>query len=519
MTRALLAKELRQHAFALSFLLLLPFAGLLFISSHGAIQRAGGGGFEAVRWMLYMFLPLACLVLGQLLIASEFRQKTQLFLEGLPLPRWRMLAVKFSLGLVLTLLISSLALGYVAWHARHTEALTQRFVALLLVRSAGWASFTYTLCFAHAFLGRYRVPFGLALVGGLLYCSALGLPIAEFGPFALMDARFAFERFVWPVTALAVTGALVLALTAVGFCLGLVRDATVATLLAEKMSAREKVFLSLLSFGALLVGGEVSEHRKNSTPVQMPGAAEARHGVVQVLASAAVDAPSRDETAALQRTADHVAAELGALADYLGCDSFPPLFIVHRRDLAAGELVYGDLKIEQGVLVRANLTSPGFNAAALDAWLVDDALFRHTNGIARRDSNAWVLDGLVWWWPRSQHGTLSAWSEAVRTARSATEIANFTPARLHGWLAVRKLVGDEEARAFAGSSLAVLAERQGLDAVHRFLSDRFARAQPGDARAWLRDVVRPTSARLRNATGLSEEAFTAEWRTVITTPP
>lgn len=270
---------------------------------------------------------------------------------------------------------------------------------------------------------------------------------------------------------------------------------------------------------ALLVGGEVSEHRKTSTPVQMPGAAEARHGVVQVLASAAVDAPSRAETAALQRTADHVAAELGALADYLGCDSFPPIFIVHRRDLAAGELVYGDLKVEQGVLVRVNLTSPGFNAAALDAWLLDDALFRHTHGIARRDRNAWVLDGLVWWWPRSQHGTVSAWSEPVRTARSATEITNFTPARLQAWLSVRKLVGEEEARAFAGSALALLAERQGLPAVRHFLADRFAQAQPGDARAWLRDVVRPTSTRLRAATGLSEEAFTAEWRTAMTTPP
>ncbi|MEP6673128.1 MAG: hypothetical protein ABJF10_28515, partial [Chthoniobacter sp.] len=262
MTRALLAKELRQHAFALSFLLLLPFAGLILISSHGVIRRAGGGGFESVRLLLTLFLPLACLVLGQLLIASEFRQKTQLFLEGLPLPRWRMLAVKFSLGLVLTLLISTLALGYVAWPARHTEALTPRFATLLFLKGAGWAAFVYTLCFAHSFLGRYRVPFGLALAGGLLYCSNLGLPISEFGPFALVDNRFAFERFVWPVHAFLVTGALVLALAVFGFWLGLVRDATVAALLAEKMSAREKVFLSLFSFVVLLVGGEVSEHRR-----------------------------------------------------------------------------------------------------------------------------------------------------------------------------------------------------------------------------------------------------------------
>ncbi|MEI9898249.1 MAG: hypothetical protein WDN28_31430 [Chthoniobacter sp.] len=164
-----------------------------------------------------------------------------------------------------------------------------------------------------------------------------------------------------------------------------------------------------------------------------------------------------EETATLQRTANHVAAELGALADYLGCDSFPPVFIVHRRDLAAGELVYGDLKIEQGVLVRVNLTSSDFSADALDEWLLSDTLFRHTHGMPDATampgcSMACSGGGRAPTTERSPPGT-----KQVRTGRTAAEIANFTPARLHEWFAVRKMVGDKEARAFAGSALALLA--------------------------------------------------------------
>ena len=519
MIRGLLGKELRQHGFALGFLLLLPFAGLILISTNGMLRRAGSGGFESVRLLLIMFLPLACLVLGQLLIASEFRQKTQLFLEGLPLPRWRMLAVKFGLGFGLVMLASTAALAYVAWQARGTEGLTPRFAGLLLAKAVAWTAFLYTLCFAHAFLGRYRVPFGLSLVFGYAYCSSIGLPISTFGPFALVDTRFAFERFVWPVEAFAVTGGLVLLLTGLGFFLGLVRDATVAALLAEKMSSREKIFLTLLTLVAMMVIGQVTEHRKTSTPVQMPGAAEARHGVVQVLASAAVDAPSREETATLQRTANEVAAELGALADYLGFDSFPPVFNVHRRDLAGHDLVDGELKLEQGVLVRTNLLAPGFKAEALNKWLLRATLNAHTHGIATRERNVWVLEGLIWWWPRSKHGEVSAWDEALHAERDSAPVAKFTPAQLHAWLTLLKSLSTKNAEAFAGSGLALLAERHGTASLRRFLSDRYAQAQPADSRGWWRDFIRPTGTRLRAATGLTEDAFAAEWRAAVTARP
>jgi hypothetical protein len=251
----------------------------------------------------------------------------------------------------------------------------------------------------------------------------------------------------------------------------------------------------------------------------MPGAVEARHGIVQVMASAAVDAPSRSETAALQRTATDVANELGALADYLGCDSFPAVFIVHRRDLAGDDLVDGDLKPDQGVLVRANLTSPNFKMDALYRALLWATLNAHTHHIADRERNLWILDGLDWWWPRSKHGQQTAWDEALHTKRTRWEIASFTSPQLHAWLTVRKSLGAEKARALAGGGLALIAERHGAASLRHFLSDRYGRAQPADARGWWRDFIRPMDLRLHAATGLNEDAFTAEWRSAMTAPP
>jgi len=519
MIRALIGKEVRQHGFALLFLLVLPFAGLMLISGHGLFRRASGGGFAAVQLFLITFLPLASLVLGQLLIAQEFRHKTQLFLEGLPLPRWRALAVKFALGLGLALLVVATALIFMGWSARNSEALVPAFAELLIAKSVAWTICVYSFFFATAFLGRYRVFFGLVIVFGFYAASEYNLPISEFGPFALVDQRFAYERFVWPAKDLAVTAGLILLFISMGFCLGLVRDATVAAMLAEKASAREKMFLIFLTLVLFMVSGELVEHHRNATPVQIPGATEIDRSVLRIAAAAAVDAPTRRETAELQQAADGVALELDAVTRYLDCRSFPPVFIVHRRDLKADEFSNGSLKASQGVMVRANLTAPGFTLGPLSAWLIHEALIANTHGLVEGERNAWILDGFEWWWPRSRHGEASAWGEALQAVRGAGKPLDFSPRQMRAWLTVRKNLGDAQARMLAGSVLALLAERHGNVGLRRFLADRLGAAEPADARGWLRDMLRPNSVRLRAATGLSEERLAAEWQEAIAKTP
>ncbi|MDB6149948.1 MAG: hypothetical protein JWQ44_1396 [Chthoniobacter sp.] len=516
MIRGLLAKELHQHAVTLAFLALLIFGGLTLITGHDMIRRAGGG-LDALRLLHYTCVPLACLVLGQALIATEFRQKTQLFLEGLPLPRWRMLVVKFCLGLAVMLATMGVALAIAWWRAREAEAMTPRFATLLALKSAGWVWFFYTLCFAHAFLGRYRMTFGVILGFALICLLTLGVRVSEFGPFALVDQRFAYERHVFPATALAVTGLAGAGLAALGFALGLVRDATVATLLAEKMSSREKVTMTLLVVVGLMVGTYLYEYRRTTTPVQMPGAIEVVREPAKVLASAAVDAPSRAELAALDAVAIHAAQELQAVGRYLGCPSLPIVFIVHRRDFAGGVFEKGDLKAAQGVMVRANLTDPGFRNDQLDAWLLREVLLAHTSGFAGRERNAWLFDGLQWWWPQSRGGTV-ALDPAAREAARAAMPSDFAPRHLHAWLSLRQQLGEDRARALAGSGLAALAELKGPESCQRLLAASFAAPLAANARGWLRDALHPASHRLRDAAGMNEARFIAAWRTALAQP-
>ena len=515
MIRGLLEKELRQHGFTLAFLGVLLLGGLMLIGGHGLLRRVGGGGFFAVQLLHYTFVPLACLVLGQVLIATEFRQKTQLFLEGLPLPRWRMLLVKFLLGLCTVVASVGLALSFAWWDGRHSEAMTSRFALLLGVKSLGWVWFLYTLCFAHSFLGRYRVIFGVALFLTYAFASEAGLAIWEFGPFALVDARFPYERLVWPTTALTVTAALGAGLTLLGFALGLMRDATVATLLAEKMSTREKVFMTFLTLVGAMLGTYWSERTEAVAPVQMPGAIETQRGVVHVQASAAVDAPQKAELAAVDLTSRQLAEALGPLAEYLHCPSFPPVFIVHRRDLSAQELVNGDLKPRQGVLVRANLTAEGFDRSLLESWLVRETLLAQSSGLAGRERNAWVLDGFAWWWTHSKHGTVDALDSSAREAARAVLPATFSAQDLRSWLSLRQKLGEDKARRLAGSGLAVLARERGAESTRAFLSAMLGRPLPANARGWWRDIVSPAPRRLRTHTGWDEAELVREWRAVL----
>ena len=510
MIRGLLTKELRQHGFALAFLFLVIVGGLALIAGNESLRRAFGGGFSVVRLLHTTYVPLAALVLGQMLIATEFRQKTQLFLEGLPLPRWRMLAVKFVLGFAVLAGAIGAAIFAAWWQARGAEAITPRFATLVAVKSAGWVWFMYTLCFAHAFLGRYRVGFGLTLLFGFFALDATGVRISEFGPFALIDDRFAYERFVLPGRALAITVALGFVLAALGFALGLVRDATVASLLAEKMSSREKVFITFLTMTVVMIAGYLTEHHKTATPVQMPGATEAQRGVVRVFASAAVDAPTREETAALERVAQRAADELGALAEYLGCVTFPPVFIVHRRDLAGGTVDSGGLKPAQGAMVRVNVTAKEFSERTFFKEIIRETILAHTGGLAGRERNAWVLDGLVGGWP---------WSR--KAADTSFTFTKFSTHDLDRWLSLRRDLSEPRAKDFAAIGLAELARCHGEDARRKFLAAMFGKARPADARGWFMDVIRSRNSRLRAAAGIGEEQLVAEWKEALTaaSPP
>lgn len=519
MMRALVEKELREHQLLLLFLILLSVAGVALISGNTLIDKAGGSAFFGVRFALSTLIPLACVALTHALVANEFRHKTQLFVEGLPLPRWRMLLVKYLLGLIVIQGIVLIIL-LVAWSSSlGAERMTPRFATLLVLKSVGWTACLYALCFAHAFLGRYRIAFGVILVLALHTLKDLGVEIARFGPFQLIGTKFPYERVHFPVEALWTTFGVALVLTALGFSLGLVRDATVASVLAEKMSAREKLFMGFLVFATFGMSVSLSGHYKTATPVELPGAIDAQEGAARVHATAAVDAPRADEIELLAKLARDTAHDLAELAAYLRCDSLPPLFIVHRRDLKPNEFQFGNLKHSQGLMVKVNLTAPDFDPKRLRIWIHGYILVVRTKGLATRERNVWVIDGFIHWWGKRK-GTPDHekdWPPVYAAAKGAMP-ASFSSKDLDRWFSLNQQIGEDNAEALAATGLASLAEHYGDEVCRTFLSDFFSRDYPGDVRGWLRDVSNPPSRRLKKAAHISVEQFVETWRESLIQP-
>ncbi|MGV3531744.1 MAG: ABC transporter permease [Chthoniobacteraceae bacterium] len=512
--RGLIEKELRQHAVSFTVLLMLMLCGLALLATNRFMTRFSGTELEAFAMLLRTLIPIASLTLGHVLVTGEYRQRTQLFLEGLPLPRWRFLALKYALGLSFTLMIGGITLVVVLGRIWEREAMNGRFVEILAMKSVAWIFFLHALFFAYAFLGRYRwVAAGGALIL-LVNLSQFGLAVNELSPLRLMDGRFAYDRHELPWADVAWTALAGVLLTIGAFSLGLMRDSTVASLLAERMSARERSVITVLALCALLGTGTVIEKRSEISPVHLPGAMISEQPRVTVTVAAAVDRPSAAEVAVMKALGAQVAADLQAFAEYLTIEKLPPVFIVYRRDFAADRLENGDLKPEQGLLVRTNLLAKDFRADALRRSLIHHLLQLQTAKRLDLERNAWLLDGIPrWWQERQPESGGHAITPAI--AKEAAGKAKFSGEVLRKWLSVRKDVGSEPAQHLAATGLRTLEQLAGEEGMRRFLSAFLSRPATKDARTWFRELIAPWPALMDRETGVGPERFISEWRQQI----
>jgi hypothetical protein len=509
MIGTLARKELNQHWHAFTLLMLVTFAGMGLVALGAQHRGAAGSLFEGLRAILMTLIPLAAMVLGHRLVAVEFRQKTQLFLEALPIPRWRLVAVKYLFGLAVIFLLAGGALAIGAAFARRSEFLTPRFLAILAARSAAWTWCVYSVLFLFGFLGRYRFALGVAiLVGCMAVHSFTDVRFNEWGPFALIDGRFAFENTVFPAEALRITTLLALILTALSFLLALAREGSVAALLGEKMSHREKMFCTGLVIAVMALIGSAQERRKKD-PYDLPGAVEEARGSVVVKVARAGESKHRREAALAARTAD----ELAALRDYLGADQLPPVFIVGGLDLDSDQYERVKLEDEDGVLVRANLAAPNFTERKFFAWLVSEVLEARSFGRAKLERSKWVLDGFAAFWEaRPEAGEPSPDHAELVDAAHRGMALGFNSADLGRWLSFEQRVGANDARAVAWLGLDTLARRHGSEACRGFVRAVLGRPVPHDARATWHDLRDPIPRRLERAAGVSLETFIDEWR-------
>ena len=516
----LIEKEWRQHWAMILFVLILLTTGFVVLQNMEVLVQYGGSNFALLDLLLFALLPIACLVIGNALIAAEFRQRTQVFLEGLPMPRWMMLAVKYGFGLVFVLVAAGTLLGVAFWSGYQTEAMTNRFALLLWIKTFGWAWFCWSVIFTHAFLGRYRIAIGVAIVALLLWAQQeAGVMISRFGPFELVSDRFAYERFEIPVEALWMTCILIIVITSFGFALGLVRDATLATMLSEKMSAREKMAMTALCVLGMVLAGSAAERKEKTDSLQLPGAFDVVSGVGNVSAAAAVTEPTIEETEALKLHATAAAELLAGAADYLGCKRLPPLFMVHRRDMETQELEDGELSSRQGYLIRLNMISTHPESDALKARVLQKVLAAHQHLRLESDTRSWVLQGFATWWPLRKKVTTPQELIALRLHSEMPQDITVTEYDLLHWLQFQKRLNDDSLAATVAAIGILELGKVGSEARRRFLGSVLAYEAPHDFRAMVLDGWYNVPYLVRASTDWDLSLFAKRWTESLLAAP
>jgi len=512
MTFTLLLKEWQQHRWSLLILALVSTA-IAALQAFGSLQVGTSGGvFEEMSTNFTYLLPITGWILSHFLIVTEFRQKSQLFIEGLPLPRWRMIAVKcaIALGFAAMMVLGSILIGW--WIGGKSTAMTPRFFGILAASGIAWSALVCSFFFLTAFLGRYRVAVHLFLLILLMYLiGASPLPVGDFPPFALLT-RLGSERDVWPVANLLWTALLVTIFVALSFLLGLVREGSVASMMGEKMSYREKIFFGAVVFALLMLVS--SQVQPEGEPFDLPGAlSEETHGI-QLFVSP--EDPTRvmdaDVLLAMQ-----LAKTLARHRDWMGIEPsrFPAVYLVERSDLKPAEIKAETIDDEPVVLLFANYLAEGFSPDQLAAEAMIEALEKRSYGRITKEDRAWIADGVEGFW-QYQNAPTEWVREKEQQAAAAVIQHGLDLADLKRWQTYVKTAGEVDSKLIAWMGMRWLAETHGDEVLQTLARSTIGRAVKGeDARAAFHDFLHPITRSFEETTGTRLPDFVREWKAYI----
>lgn len=501
MSAGLLRKEWREHRGAgLLFLLFLGVMLLLLVSA-GDRYATKGSIYELLKLPVAVLGSVGALYVANRLVVREYGQRTQLFLEALPLSRPRILATKLALGAAVLLLPLALTFLLLWLSAGEHEELTRHHFLLLLLKSTapvllGWAFFALA-----GLVGRYRNPLYILLTLCAFTADHLtDFDMSKMGPFALLGADFSFERQRIPWEHLGVCWALTA--LAVGVCFGLVlyRDGTLAELLSQRMSHREKVFIACVFVGFIVVIS-MMEEEKQRKPFALHQAERGQVEGAAVQVASGVGFPKEEA----RRMAERLATDLHALSDYLGLPRLPAVAVLPIRELDADVFQRAKLEKADGVVVRANLAAPDFDVRAFEAFLFREVLIHVSEGVVLREERQWLLDGFTTWWA---HRDAQAQRLPVRAAVASRE--DFDARR---WLSTRERLGTCLSGALAARGVRVLHERLGETGFQAVM--RGVLAHPAGTGFWGLWREPKLDSLLRAQGPLSEEELSRLWREAL----
>ncbi|ATB26947.1 ABC transporter permease [Melittangium boletus] len=500
MSGALVRKEWREHRGAWLLFGVLFGPALFLLSWWQSARLSWGSPFEGLRLPTVALTTVGAFFVAHRLVVGEYGQRTQLFLESLPLSRARILTTKLVFGAVVLLLPLLVHLGVLAYQARNSEDVPLSFLLLLLLRTGTVVMLGWSLLALSGLLGRYRFPLLLLLLVALFLADHLSqFDITRAAPLQLLGRDLAFERHRVPWRALGICWALGSAMTLLGFGLVLFRDGTLTELLSQRMSHREKVFIASILTGLLSMAAAMAEEKQRE-PFVLNEAERAAVGSSTLQVASGVGFPPERARALAQR----LARNLGTFGDYLALERMPAVAVMPNTGLDADVFQRAKLEKKDGVVIRAHLAAPDFDEDAFEAFLFREVLIELSDGIVQRERRQWLLDGFTTWWVnRSEPGRLSR-GAAVGSREDVEE---------REWLSTRERLGPCVAGVVAARGIQVLRDRLG-DAAFQSLMRRTLAFSPSTGFLGLWREPRLDSL-LRELGESSEEEVGRLWRDAL----
>lgn len=467
MKLALVRKELREHWVVLGFVLALDALTLFAMLSHAAEK---GGRFTALVQLMESLGLLSSLVAANRLFVREYAGRTQLFLEVLPIARAQVWATKWLLG---GSYVAALTVGWwlVSWRrALRTEVISTEDALLVLLPTGSFMLVGWCFASMAGMLGRHRYTAWIAL----LCVMGLGVKHADISftelPVVRLlrpDVAMAHVRTDW--AALREAWLLAACFTAASAALALVGSGALASALAQKMTARERVFLFVASFVGLFAYSTIDEAR-TKPPFNLSDAlyAETAHVRVGVLRRGELEA------SAAERMAHTIADDLESMLQLLSLEKVPPVFVLPKQSLDPQILERAELEEKDGIVLRA---SPDVELARLRAKILHEELAAHTRLRAYREDRHVLLDGFTAWWALRE----SAAERERFWLRAAASPMQVNASTLTRWEETQERLGECVAEGLSFATFDTLARRLSSQPTQMFARALFSRP-PDDMR-------------------------------------
>ncbi len=500
----LIKKEIRQHKFVFLSLFSLYLIVYLLIHYHVFNENDIRTVEQQLQSFLLFFVSLASFIICERLVRKEYGAKTQIFLEGLPLKRFEMIFSKYILGLGLVFILFALITSISIYSSYQQNKMDLRFLSILATRVSVFCLFWYSFFFATSFLGRYRLAFYVIIFFALVTLSNHTVfEIKRFAPMVLMDTTFPFDRVNFPLKEISITVIISAVLTFTAFLLAMVKEGSLAAMVSEKMTHREKVFLFIVVTGVAFSFSyiDAKQEKKIIEIDQDISISDSEIEVNLLLADSTGKGTGEIICKKLH-------SDIKQLKDWLKLKSTLPVNIVERLDLDPDKYEYGNVGNNDGIVLRTNFMNPEWNKARLFEAVYHRLISSYTKDWVLHERSHWVLDGFSLYWSSRNDSALNKklWLRSLAGLRDKSIYD-----QLLLWDTVEKMLGVDVASGVAWSALVILKENFGEEKLRKFVNKVFNPNLPKDFRIFWEGYDYYSDVALESIYNLDIDAFKELW--------